>query len=328
MIIASTLAKGSSSSSLRLLKVPGSLSSALRITYFGAPGAARTASHLRPVGKAAPPRPDQSGELELLDHPVRPHLDGAAQRRETAVRLVVVDAGRIDHAAARQQRISGPRPAVPALPYDDCSEHLGRDVRAPPSRPPAWPARSRTGPGRRTTPSSGARRRRLARPHAEQLLQAQADLVGAVQVAGHAVADAQHGAARRGGLEEGVEADHAVEIGEGDAECAGSGSGSVPRRTSRSPHGHRAAAGGAGRAGTPGSAPARGRPPPCSCVVGAAGRHLRLIALDRRPPAAIDRGSDPFISYPHSPCGPRDCRSPWHNHADCGRSMAPQWQAH
>src|SRR5258706_4003174 len=41
----------------RSLMVPGSLSSALQMTYLTVPGALRTASHLTPVGKPAPPKP-------------------------------------------------------------------------------------------------------------------------------------------------------------------------------------------------------------------------------------------------------------------------------
>ena len=39
------------------MKAPGSPSSALQTRYFLSPREARTISHLRPVGKPAPPRP-------------------------------------------------------------------------------------------------------------------------------------------------------------------------------------------------------------------------------------------------------------------------------
>ncbi len=48
---------GSSSRITRSLKAPGSLSSALQTTYLGVAGSLPTSSHLRPVGKPAPPMP-------------------------------------------------------------------------------------------------------------------------------------------------------------------------------------------------------------------------------------------------------------------------------
>ena len=57
MVIASMTLYGSPSSRTRSLNVPGSDSSALQMTYLGVAGWAATAAHLRPVGKAAPPRP-------------------------------------------------------------------------------------------------------------------------------------------------------------------------------------------------------------------------------------------------------------------------------
>ena len=41
---------GSLSRTLRSMNAPGSPSSALQITYFGAPGALATVFHFRPVG--------------------------------------------------------------------------------------------------------------------------------------------------------------------------------------------------------------------------------------------------------------------------------------
>ncbi len=57
MVMASMRAKGSCSMITRSLKVPGSDSSALQIRYRSRSNARATASHLRPVGNAAPPRP-------------------------------------------------------------------------------------------------------------------------------------------------------------------------------------------------------------------------------------------------------------------------------
>src|SRR5262245_55539393 len=48
---------GSSINRMRSLKVPGSDSSALQMTYFGELSAFAPPSHLIPVGNAAPPRP-------------------------------------------------------------------------------------------------------------------------------------------------------------------------------------------------------------------------------------------------------------------------------
>ena len=50
---------------MRLLKVQGSLSSALQTMYLVSPGVLRTISHLRPVGKPAPPMPRSSLALRL-----------------------------------------------------------------------------------------------------------------------------------------------------------------------------------------------------------------------------------------------------------------------
>ncbi len=55
--MASTTENGSCSMSTRSLNVPGSLSSAFTTRWWGRPAWRATASHLRPVGKAAPPRP-------------------------------------------------------------------------------------------------------------------------------------------------------------------------------------------------------------------------------------------------------------------------------
>ncbi len=48
---------GSPSMMLRSMNAPGSPSSALQTTYLGSAGERLVNSHLRPVGKPAPPRP-------------------------------------------------------------------------------------------------------------------------------------------------------------------------------------------------------------------------------------------------------------------------------
>ena len=57
IVIDSITANGSPSISTRSLNVPGSDSSALQTRWWGRTGWRATASHLRPVGNAAPPRP-------------------------------------------------------------------------------------------------------------------------------------------------------------------------------------------------------------------------------------------------------------------------------
>ena len=57
IVIASITANGSCSINTRSLNVPGSDSSALQTTKCGVADSRATASHLRPVGNAAPPRP-------------------------------------------------------------------------------------------------------------------------------------------------------------------------------------------------------------------------------------------------------------------------------
>ena len=57
MIIPSSTAWGSASSTLRSMKAPGSPSSALQSTYLTSPGVFCANSHFRPAGNPAPPRP-------------------------------------------------------------------------------------------------------------------------------------------------------------------------------------------------------------------------------------------------------------------------------
>ena len=72
MVMASTTANGSPSMSTRSLKVPGSDSSALHTRWCGRTGCPATASHFRPVGKAAPPRPCSRESLTSLITPAGP----------------------------------------------------------------------------------------------------------------------------------------------------------------------------------------------------------------------------------------------------------------
>jgi hypothetical protein len=57
MVIPSSSWKGLSCMISRSLKVPGSLSSALQTTYAGSAESFGMKLALRPIGKAAPPRP-------------------------------------------------------------------------------------------------------------------------------------------------------------------------------------------------------------------------------------------------------------------------------
>ena len=63
MIMPSSTLCGLPSSSASSMNAPGSPSSALQTTYFSSPSALRHASHLRPVGKPAPPRPRRPERL-------------------------------------------------------------------------------------------------------------------------------------------------------------------------------------------------------------------------------------------------------------------------
>ena len=59
----------------RSLKVPGSDSSALQIRKWGRTGWRATASHFRPVGNAAPPRPMSLASLTSRMTPSGPRLN-------------------------------------------------------------------------------------------------------------------------------------------------------------------------------------------------------------------------------------------------------------
>ena len=60
-------------------------------------GCAATASHLRPVGNAAPPRPTSFAARDLVDDGLRADLDGALRERlEAAGGAVVVERRRVD----------------------------------------------------------------------------------------------------------------------------------------------------------------------------------------------------------------------------------------
>ena len=71
-----------------------------------------TASHLRPVGNAAPPRPRSFASSTSLQDGVRPHVERRAQRLVAAVRAVAVElVGVGDADAAQQPHLEGRRPA-------------------------------------------------------------------------------------------------------------------------------------------------------------------------------------------------------------------------
>ena len=122
-----------------------------------------TASHLRPVGNAAPPRPMSLRVDHLADHALRAEVDRPAQRVVAAVRAVVVEALGVDDAdpraaaaaPARRTAAAWSRAAAAAsAPPQDRLERRRRRRRsararaAPrPTRRAAPPARGRTGPG-------------------------------------------------------------------------------------------------------------------------------------------------------------------------------------
>ena len=94
---------GSPSSTNRSLNVPGSLSSALQITYFLLPAALLTNFHFEAGREARAAAPLQTRSLELGDHVRGRHLgQRLAQRLIAVVRDVVFDALRIDQARALQ----------------------------------------------------------------------------------------------------------------------------------------------------------------------------------------------------------------------------------
>ncbi len=74
---------GSSSRIMRSLKVPGSLSSALQITYLGPPAALAVKSHFMPVGKPAPPMPRRPEAFRVSTVSVRPAAASPPSRRRS-----------------------------------------------------------------------------------------------------------------------------------------------------------------------------------------------------------------------------------------------------
>ena len=66
----------------------------------GRAGWSATASHLRPVGKAAPPRPTSFEAGDLVDDASRAELEGPRAGRVAARSSVVVQAGRVDRCRA------------------------------------------------------------------------------------------------------------------------------------------------------------------------------------------------------------------------------------
>ena len=91
-------------------------------------GALATASHLRPVGKAAPPRPSSFESITSRIDALGPEVDRAAQRRVAAVGPVVVEALRVDVADAAQEA------QAPARRTAARRRRAGSAVGLPPSR--------------------------------------------------------------------------------------------------------------------------------------------------------------------------------------------------
>ncbi len=116
-MMASSTPKGSPSISTRSLNVPGSLSSALQTSSWGWLGWRATASHLRPAGKAAPPRPSSFDSCSSREHAGRAQVERRAQRLEAAVGAVGGEAGRVDAAdPAQEHERRDRRPGAPAPP--------------------------------------------------------------------------------------------------------------------------------------------------------------------------------------------------------------------
>ena len=87
---------------MRSAKVPESPSSALQTTYFWSAAVCIAVRSLIPQGKPAPPRPRRPDSIDLIDDLRAAHRRGAPQTFVSAMRDVIVQRDRIDHAHARE----------------------------------------------------------------------------------------------------------------------------------------------------------------------------------------------------------------------------------
>ena len=104
MIMPSSTLWGLPSSRASSMNAPGSPSSALQTTYLRSPSALRQASHLRPVGNPAPPRPRRPERLTSSRTASGPISRARASARVAAERDVVVDGRGVEQLAVAQQQ--------------------------------------------------------------------------------------------------------------------------------------------------------------------------------------------------------------------------------
>ena len=100
MTMPSISRKGSPSISMRSAKVPLSPSSALQQMYFCGAGWSSTVFHLMPAGNPAPPRPRRPDSSTSAQIAAGSDRKRPAQAGEPAMRGVVVEVERVDHADA------------------------------------------------------------------------------------------------------------------------------------------------------------------------------------------------------------------------------------
>ena len=140
---------------------------------WGRTGWPATASHFRPVGKAAPPRPSSLEAFTSRDHAGRAQLHRPAQRRVAAVGPVVVEAGGSttpDPAQQHERRVAALRDGGRhrgsvgrgGAPVERRGHVPRRRARRPRgaaarSRPPGPPGPARTTPGRGSSGATSAR---------------------------------------------------------------------------------------------------------------------------------------------------------------------------